>query len=140
MTADPSTVELVLPKDRRLLPAVEAILAHACERAGLSGNEERELSRAVSEACDESFSLAGRSGNPQAMLRLLISDFPNRVEVAIEQSNGGPAPPDSRSAPGAASDAIVGALQDMKVDLLRRDVHEGRPRTVLVKYHAGSKP
>lgn len=139
MTADPSTVELVVPRDHRLLPAVDAILAHACERAGLSGNEQRDLSRAVFEACDESFSLAGRNGNPQAKLRVLISDFPNRVEVAIEQSNGGPALPDSRSMPAAAPDAIAGALQDMKVDLLRRDVHEGRPRTVLVKYHVGSK-
>lgn len=139
MTADPSTVELVVPRDDRLLPAVDAILAHACERAGLSGSEQRDLSRAVFEACDESFSLAGRDGNPQAMLRLLISDFPNRVEVAIEQSNGGPAPPDSRSVPAAAPDAIAGALQDMKVDLLRRDVRQGRPRTVLVKYHARSR-
>ena len=139
MTADPSTVELVVPNDRRLLPAVDAVLAHACERAGLSGSEQRDLSRAVLDACDESFSLAGRKGNPRALLRLLISDFPNRVEVAIEQPNGGPAPLDSRSVPAAAPDAIAGALHDIKVDLLRRDVREGRPRTVLVKYHAGSK-
>lgn len=139
MTAEPSHIEVFVPHDDRLLAAVETILAHASERAGLSDTEFRDLSRSVSEACDETFSLASRNGNPNPILHLNISDFPNRVEVSVEPSEreGGNQPPTSRSLRIMQKpDAVDAALHEMNIDHLHHDIREGRSRTVLVKYHS----
>jgi anti-sigma regulatory factor (Ser/Thr protein kinase) len=137
MNTDPSHVEVLLPNDDRLIAGIDAVVAHAGARAGLSGQEQAELARATTEACDKTFSLATRSGNAYPILRVLISDFPNRVEVSIEDSGA-----KSDTAPNQAGcesanelDAVTASLQGMKTDRLH---HEGRPRTVLVKHHAGA--
>lgn len=139
MTAEPSQVELLVPRDDRLLAAVETVLANASERAGLSDSEFHDLSRSVSEACDETFSLAGRNGNLNPILHLNISDFPNRVEVSVEPSeresaHRPPAPHSLRIT--QKPDAVDAALHEMNIDHLHHDVREGRSRTVLVKYHS----
>ncbi len=84
MSNDPSRVELVLHHDHRLLAAVGAVVAYAGERAGLSLGAQQALSHAAAEACEEAFSLAGRNGNPDPVVKVAVSDFPDRVEVAIE--------------------------------------------------------
>jgi hypothetical protein len=141
MTVDPSCVELLVPRDDRLLAAIDAVLCHACERAGLSGSEERDLSRAVSDACDEAFSLAARNGNAAAILRIAVCDFPNRVEVSIEQSTGeGAAQPEiPPSARFKQKPDVVDATPHER-NIGHHDMRAGRPRTVLVKYHATRNP
>lgn len=139
MTTEPSSVELLVPGDDRLLAAVETVLAHASEEAGLSEDEFRDLHRSVSEACEDAFSFASRNGNANPILHLTVSDFPNRVEVSIEPSEGETTgqPLASRSVRNMQKpDVVDAALHDMNLDHLHHDLHAGRPRTVLVKYHA----
>jgi hypothetical protein len=143
MTVDPSCVELLVPRDDRLFAAIDAVLAHACERAGLSGSEERDLSRAVSGACDEAFSLAARNGNAAAILHIVVCDSPNRVEVSIEQSTGeGPAEPEVPPSVRVQQkpDVVDAAPHEMNIGDLHHDMRKDRPRTVLVKHHATPNP
>lgn len=127
MNVEPSCIELLVPRDDRLLAGVEAALAHACERAGLSPGECRDLSGAVSEVCGETFGIASRNGTRDPKLRVLIRDFEARVEVSLERSDGGPV------APTATAGQSVS--RQLKVDGVNHEVREGRPRTVLMKQH-----
>ncbi|HKS66952.1 MAG TPA: hypothetical protein VJR26_06915 [Candidatus Acidoferrales bacterium] len=88
MNADSSRVELLIPKDERLIAAIEPVVAHAGERAGLSSEEWRQLAREATAACEESFSRAARNGNTNRQLRVLVDDFPTRVEIWIEPYAG----------------------------------------------------
>jgi hypothetical protein len=122
MSNDPSRVELVLNHDGRLLAAVDAVVLFAGERSGLSLGARQALSGAAMEACEEAFSLAGRNGNHDPVVKVAISDFPDRVEVAIEH---GGEPCVNRQRPN--------------IDRAESEAHEGRSRTTLVKYCAASK-
>lgn len=135
MTTDPSHVELLFSNDDRLTAAVEAVVAHAGERAGLSRQEQSELARATAEACEETFSAAGRNGAVNPKLRVLVSDFPNRVEVSIEESTGTGSRGSDDFGVSSKPDPVSAALQGMHVDRLHHEIREGRPRTKLVKYH-----
>lgn len=88
MTVDNSRVELLVPNDDRLIVAIDPVVAHAAERAGLSSQEQRELAMEAARACEEAFSRAARNGNSNLLLRVLIDDSPNRVEVSIEPYAG----------------------------------------------------
>jgi hypothetical protein len=122
MSNDPSRVELVLNHDDRLLAAVDAVVLFAGERAGLPLGARQALSHAAAEACEEAFSLAGRNGNPHPVVKVAVSDFPDRVEIAIEH----------------VGEACVNR-QRPNVDRVESDAHEGKSRTTLVKYCAASK-
>lgn len=140
MTTDSSHVELLLPHDDRLIAAIDAVVAHAGERAGLSRREQAELARAAAAACDEAFYAASRTGAKNSTVRILVSDFPNRVEVSIEDSAGV-----HRTGPGNFGhetnepDPVTAALQGMHIDRLHHEIREGKPRTTLVKYHVSAK-
>lgn len=132
MTAEPSCIELLVPQDDRLLAVIDTALLHACERAGLSASECNDLSGAVSEICDETFTLASSNGKQDASVRVLICDFDGRVEVTVERPDGGPV--------GPAGD-LSGAPQALKVDRVSQNTNAGRSRTVLVKeHHATAHP
>jgi hypothetical protein len=88
MNADTSRVELLVPNDDRLTAGIGAVVAHAAERAGLSSHEEQQLEREVAGACEDAFSRAARNGSPNPLLRVLVDDFPSRVEVSVEQYAG----------------------------------------------------
>jgi anti-sigma regulatory factor (Ser/Thr protein kinase) len=122
MSNDPSRVELVLHHDHRLLAAVGAVVEFAGERAGLSVGAQQALSHATAEACEEAFSLAGRNGNPDPVVKVAVSDFPDRVEVAIEH----------------VGESCVNRPRP-NVDRVECEAHEGKSRTTLVKYCAASK-
>jgi hypothetical protein len=122
MSNDPSRVELVLHNDERLLAAVGAVVEYAGERAGLPLGARQALSHAATEACEEAFSLAGRNRNPDPALKVVVSDFHDRVEVAIEHAGE----------PGVNRPRL-------NVDRVECDAHEGKSRTTLVKYCAASK-
>jgi hypothetical protein len=142
MTTDSSRVELLLPRDDRLAAAIEAVVAHAGERAGLSRREQSELARAAAEACDETFDAAGRSGNPNPTLRVLVSDFHHRVEVSIEDSASAHPVAGSDDLSGSRSkelDPVTAAFEGIHVDRLHHEIREGKPRTTLVKYHESAK-
>jgi hypothetical protein len=142
MTVDPSRVELVVSSDQRLIAALDVVIAHAGARAGLSVQEQKDLIRAANEACDETLSLLRESRHSDPRLRVLVCDFPNRVEVSVEQSDGALADPASRPGPAAArgNHVLESALRQINVDRLHHEIHEGRFRTTLVKYHSAAKP
>lgn len=147
MSAEPSQVELLVPADERLTAAVDVVVANACERAGLSHEEEKELVRATADVCDEVFRSARRMRRSGSLVRVLVSDFPNRVEVSIEESDGGPDDggpdgprPEALTTPAREADAITAALHHISVDRLHYEIRDGRARTTIVKYHAGTKP
>lgn len=132
MTTEPSCAELLVPRDERLLAAIDTVLLHACERAGLSASECNDLSGAVFEICDQTFTLASRNGKQDAAVRVLVCDFETRVEVTLERPDGGPV--------GPAGD-LSSAPQALKVDRVSQNTNAGRSRTVLVKeHHATAHP
>jgi hypothetical protein len=138
MSVDPSRVELLVSRDARLIAAVEAVVAHASGRAGLSAQEQAELRMATEDACDVTFLRATRNGTRNPVLRIVVSDFPDRVEVSIEESCGSPsfaAHGRSASFPTAQPDPARAALEETNIDL-----EGGGPRTVLVKHHSTVNP
>jgi hypothetical protein len=88
MTVDSSRVELLIPNDDRLIAGIEPVIDHAAERAGLSSQERQDLTRDAAVACGEAFSRAAKNGSANPLLHVLVNDFPNRVEIAIEQYAG----------------------------------------------------
>ncbi|HXW56618.1 MAG TPA: hypothetical protein VEJ67_12775 [Candidatus Cybelea sp.] len=138
MSADPSRVELLVSRDARLIAAVEAVVAHASGRAGLSPQEQAELRMATEGACDMTFSRAARNGTRNPLLRIVVSDFPGRVEVSIEESCGSPssaAHGGSASFPTAQPESGRTALEEVNIDL-----EGGQVRTVLVKHRSTANP
>jgi anti-sigma regulatory factor (Ser/Thr protein kinase) len=140
MTTDSSRVELLVPNDERLIAAIAAVVAHAGGRAGLSRQEQAELAHSTEEACEETFASIGRNGHP--VLRVIVSDFPNRVEVSLEDSaaRSATSPDDLSRSASREPDPVTAALQGMQVDRLHHEIHEGKPRTTLVKYHEPGRP
>lgn len=130
---------MLLPNDVRLIAAIDPVVAHAGQRAGLSRQEQAELAHSTEEACEETFSSIGRNGNP--VLRVIVSDFPNRVEVSIEHSTAHSSRGSGLSSSASTEpDPVTAALQGMPVDRLHHEIREGKPRTTLVKYHEPGKP
>lgn len=128
MTIEPSRIEILVPRDDRLLAAIDTALLHACEQAGLSSRECNDLSCAVFEICGETFALARRNGIRDAELRVVIRDFEARVEVSVERSDGGPMAP------------AEGSTEARNVDRVSQEKHDGRSRTIVVKHHAAARP
>jgi hypothetical protein len=142
MSADPSRTELTLQDDPRLIAGVAAIVLFAGQRCGLSTAAQEALAAATADACRETFPLVNTNGNSDSALRVIISDFPDRVEVAIEHSG--------ESLPSAGLDTFVGsgsgsqarlsdALQKTSVDRVQYETRNGVSRTTLIKYCEGRR-
>src|ERR1700730_2826704 len=86
MSTEPSRTELTVQDDPRLIAGVAAIVSFAGQRCGLSSGAQEGLATAAADACRETFSLVNTNGNANSALRVIVSDFPDRVEVAIEHS------------------------------------------------------
>jgi hypothetical protein len=143
MSADPSQVELTVSRDDRLIAAVETVVAHAGERAGLSAQEQAELITATEGACEETFSRATRNGTRNPALRIVVSDFPGRVEVLIEENCGSrssTARAGSAAFPTAQPDAVSAGPGEIKIDRLHSESQGGQARILLVKHHSTAKP
>ena len=143
MTADPARTELKLHNDPRLLAAVGAIVLHAAHRVGLTQESRQALAEAAVDACRETFPLLGNENSGDGELRMVVEDFPDRVQITIEHSG--------EAVPTAGLDSFVGgskagvaagisnSLQDTRVDRVQYDTHEGRSRMTLIKYRDGRK-
>jgi hypothetical protein len=139
MSTDPSRTELTLHDDPRLIAGVAAIVSFAAHRCGLSGGAQAGLAAAAAEACRETFPLVNSNGNKEGALKVIVSDFPDRVEIAIEHS--GESLPSAgldtfcNAASGAGSQAgLSGALQKTNVDRVQYETHDGISRMTLIKY------
>jgi len=122
MTFGQSTTELLVHKDARLLPAIQPVVVYASERTGLSGSDREDLARATADACREAFGLASKEGNPDPVIKLEVSSFQDRVEIAIEHTG----------------DTCLSS-ERRYVDRVDCETHGGKSRTTLVKYGAASK-
>jgi hypothetical protein len=140
MPTDPARIEFTLDNDPHLLRGVMAIVCHAAQRSGFSQQDQDALAAAAVDACRETFPLL--NGNDSS-LRLVVLDFPDRVEVTIEHS-GEVLPTaglDSFCA-GAeeGSRGISSALLNTTIDRVQYDTKEGHARMTLTKYRAGAAP
>jgi hypothetical protein len=142
MSTDPSRTELTLQDDARLIAGVAAIVLFAGQRCGLSADAQEGLAAATADACRETFPLVNTNGNSDSALKVIVSDFPDRVEVAIEHSG--------EALPSAGLDTFVGAgsgsrarlsdaLQKTSVDRVQYETRGGVSRTTLIKYCEGRR-
>ncbi len=138
MNTSPARIEVSIHNDPRLLAALGAIVSHSAHRAGLPRLAQDGFADAAIQACRDTFPLVQDGGSGDAMLRLGIVSFPDRVEVTIEHS-GEPLPTaglDTFCA-GAAADSgqgLSGALQGTMVDRVQYETRDGVSRVTLIKY------
>ena len=132
MTSDPVRTELIVPDDPRLIPAVGTVVAHAAERAGLAHPVQKGFAAAAIEACREQLSLIHKGSNTDSRVRVSVVDFPDRVEVWVE--NIGETPQSESPEP------FRGPQQYAMVDRVVHETHSGRVRTTLIKYCGAHAP
>ena len=83
MSNEPARTELMLPDDERLLAAITPVVQHALGAAASTESQEG-LAAAAIEAARETFPLMEGQAAGEPKVRVVVSDFPDRVEVAIE--------------------------------------------------------
>jgi len=139
MSIDPSRTELTLQDDPRLMAGVVAIVSFAAHRCGLSSGAQEGLAAAAAEACRETFPLVNGNGSKDCSLKVIVSGFPDRVEVSIEHS-GESLPSagldtfcDAASSAGSQT-GLSGALQKTNVDRVQYETRDGVSRMTLIKY------
>jgi hypothetical protein len=138
MTSEPATTELILHDDARLLAAVGAVVSFSSTRCGLSQEAQDGLSTAAVQACRETFPLLSETKTSDPEVKMIVSDYPDRVEVAIEHS--GEALPTAglhtfAGNPDAGGDAgLSSALQNTSVDRVQYETRDGVSRMTLIKY------
>jgi hypothetical protein len=145
MTTDPARTEIMVQDDERLLAAIEPIVFMASTRCGLSTEAQKGLAAASIAACKETFPLLKESddADEDPAVKVIITDYTDRVEVAIEH--------DGEALPTAGLDTFVGdavagsdaglsgALQKTSVDRVQYETKSGVSRMTLVKYCDGGK-
>jgi hypothetical protein len=143
MTHNPSRIEVSLNNDPRLLAALGAIVSHSARRAGLAESAQERFTEAALNACRETFPLLDSGTDRNGMLRVVLQDFNDRVEMTIEHS-GEPLPTaglDTFCAQlgNSAQSGLSGDLQVQKVDRVQYETREGVSRVILIKY-SGARP
>ena len=100
MSNEPAHTELILHEDTRFFGAIGAVVQHASQRCGLSEAGQQGLTAAAEEACRETFPLMEGHANGEPTVRVIVSDYPDRVEVAIEHTG--------EALPTAGLDTFIG--------------------------------
>ncbi|MFY9805554.1 MAG: hypothetical protein WA211_03995 [Candidatus Acidiferrales bacterium] len=143
MSNEPARTELTLPHDERLLGAITTVVQHASQRCGLSVESQEGLAFAAIEAAREAFPLMDGRTAGEPKVKVVVSDYPDRVEVAIEHT-GEPLP--TAGLDTFVKDAVAGsdaglsmALQMTQVDRVKYETRDGVSRMTLIKYCDGSK-
>jgi anti-sigma regulatory factor (Ser/Thr protein kinase) len=119
-------------------------VSFAAHRCGLSTGAQEGLAAATAEACRETFPLVNTNGSKDSALKVIVADFPDRVEVSIEHS-GESLPSagldtfcDGASGAGAQV-GLSGALQKTSVDRVQYETRDGVSRMTLIKYCDGRR-
>jgi anti-sigma regulatory factor (Ser/Thr protein kinase) len=143
MSNEPASTELILHQDTRFFGVIGAVVQHASQRCGLSEAGQQGLTAAAQEACRETFPLLEGHTKGEPTVRVIVSDFPDRVEVAIEHTG--------EALPTAGLDTFIGdaagdpgaglsrALQMTKVDRVQYATSGGVSRMTLIKYCDGGR-
>ena len=114
-----SRIECNLDNDPRLLASVETIVAHAAGRAGFSEDAQREVAVAAASASREMGISA--NGSAPATTRLIVDEFPDRLEVTFDSPSG------------QDSDGIRKRLEGSANDRVQCELRDGRVRLTLLK-------
>jgi anti-sigma regulatory factor (Ser/Thr protein kinase) len=120
-----SRIECNLDNDPRLLASVETIVAHAAGRAGFPEDAQREVAVAAASASREM--AVSANGSAPATMRLIVDEFPDRLELTFE-SPGGPNPEGMRK-----------RLEGNTNDRIRCEPREGGVRLTLLKSCGAAK-
>ncbi|MGB9070229.1 MAG: hypothetical protein WCC21_16795 [Candidatus Acidiferrales bacterium] len=120
-----SRIECNLDNDPRLLASVETIVAHAAGRAGFSEDAQREVASAAANASREM--AVSANGSAAATTRLIVDEFPDRLELTFE-SPAGPNPEGMRK-----------QLEGRANDRIRCESREGGVRVTLLKSCGAAK-
>jgi hypothetical protein len=141
-SADPALLrtECMIQNDSRLMAGASAVVLDAARRANLSESAQTALMDAVVGICRAVFAIAEKSEGKDTKITLVTSDFPDRVEVAIDYA--GDVTPDfgisGRGAKGLRSelsgDAVQSRRPDDAVDRVSHSTHDGRSRVTLTKF------
>lgn len=142
MSTEPGKTEFLLEEDPRLLHAIRAIVSFSGERAGLSHQAIEGFISAITSACQETFPLVHNHEGDKRAIRVIVEDFPDRIEVSIEHS--GEVLPSAGldtfcGGAGNQPAAISGALQGAHVDRVQYETRDGRACMKLIKYCSGSR-
>jgi hypothetical protein len=121
MATDPAWIDCTLDADPRLLIAIGEIMNHAAQRANFSEKQQQELSAAVA-TCRAVLSSASEPSETNPPIKLLATDFPDRVEVTIDP----------------AGEQVRKALVGVVVDGLKSDVRGDALRITFAKKAPGS--
>jgi len=85
-------IECSLHHDPRLVAGLSALAARAALHAGLSEQEQLDVSAETWKACREVFSDPDLKSNPAAAIRVFLEFFGDRFEIKIDSEiNGSPA-------------------------------------------------
>ncbi len=81
-----SRIECALDNDPRLMASIGAVISHAAKRAGLPDQTQEDVAAAAVEASREMV-IAGRgNGSGASTTKLVLDEFPDRLELTIESS------------------------------------------------------
>ncbi len=116
-----SRIECTLDNDPRLIASIGAVMAHAARRAGLPEQTQEDIAAAAVEASREVLSAVSGNGSGASAAKLVLDEFPDRLELTIE------------SATGAKCDGIRKRLEGKFGDRVRCEGSDGRLRVTLIK-------
>jgi anti-sigma regulatory factor (Ser/Thr protein kinase) len=116
-----SRMECTLGNDSRLFASLGAVISHAAKRAGLPEHTQEELTHAAVEAAREISKAGNGTGSGTAATKLILDEFPDRLEFHIE------------SAGGASMEEIRKRLEGKFGDRVRCEGRDGRARVTLIK-------
>ena len=132
--------ECIIQNDSRLMAGASAVVLDAARRANLSESAQAALMDAVAGICQAAFAIAQRSEGKDAKITLVTSDFPDRVEVAIDYA-GEMAPDFDISGSGAkalggelSGDAAESQGSNNAVDHVSHSARDGHSRVTLTKF------
>jgi len=95
------------------------------------------------DACRETFPLLESESAGTRDLRMIVEDFPDRVQVTIEHSGEAKPTGGLDSFVGGSKEGVAAglsnSLQDTRVDRVQYDTREGLSRMTLIKYRDGRK-
>jgi hypothetical protein len=141
-SADPALLrtECVLQNDSRLMSGASAVVLDAARRANLSESAQAALMDTVVRVCRAAFAVSEKSEGKDTKITLVTSDFPDRVDVAIDYAVE--MAPDF-DIPGSGAKSPRGELSgnaaesrgsDDAVDHVSHSTRDGHSRVTLTKF------
>jgi hypothetical protein len=116
-------IRCALHGDDRLVAGAAVVVTHLARQAGLSEDEQSELTSASLAACQKAVGFPTAGIDPPRELQLDAAAFSDRVEVTVEFSGNG----------------ASASLEGLAADQVSQENVDGRTRLTLVKYSNAAK-